>query len=389
MTGQKQTRAAISAFFIIMGMVFASWASRIPDVQQMYHLSNGQLGTLLFAIPFGHAFSIIPVGMMVSRFGSRRMTTVSMLMYAISLFAIPFATNYITLFLMLMALGFTANAMDVSINTQAVVLETQYGRSILSAFHGMWSLGGLFGGIIGAMFANIGMGLMPHFTTIFVISLAVIAICRRFLIQESTVQHAKENTEPFNLKHIDSILWILGIIGFAGMFCEGATYDWSAVYFSKIVKPDATFIRAGYIAGVAAMTIGRLSADRFITRYGHKKVLECCSLFIIIGFALVVTIPDLIPASIGYALTGLGISAVCPICYSQAGRHPSVKTSTALTFVSSLGFIGFLISPPIIGWVSEVIGLRLTMIIGSLSGLTILIFSRTIKKGKQKQATLL
>ena len=373
----KMTRIAISAYFAAMGMVFASWASRIPDVQQQFALSNGQLGSLLFAIPFGHAFSIVPVGILVARYGSRIMTIVSMTLYAVALMLVALMGSYFTLFLMLMVLGAMANAMDVAVNTQAVALQERYGRSIMSALHGTWSLGGLLGGIIGATFASAGLGLIPHFATVLLLCLIVIAWSAQYLLPESEVKRTDEAVEPFNIRHIDAILWILGLIAFAGEFCEGVTYDWSAVYFKEVVHADVEMLRAGYIGGVAAMTLARFISDRFITRYGALRVLIADSVLIALGFALVVCTPYLVSATLGYCLVGLGMASVVPICYGMSGRCSSVKTSTALTFVSSLGFLGFLISPPIIGWISQAIGLHTTMIFGAFTGIIIYLLAKS------------
>ena len=154
MSGKRNKRMAIGAFFMAQGLIFASWASRIPDVKSMLSLSDGELGTLLFTIPIGEAVSIIPTGMLVARYGSKVSAAVALAMYALSLASLPLAGSFWMLAVQLFCLGFSVNVLSVSINTQAVFLEKIYDRSIMSSFHGMWSLGGLTGGIIGAGFAH-------------------------------------------------------------------------------------------------------------------------------------------------------------------------------------------------------------------------------------------
>ena len=368
---------AIGAFFMAQGLIFASWASRIPDVKNIMSLGDGELGTLLFAIPIGEAVSIIPTGMLVARYGSKITAPIALAMYALSLASLPFATCFWMLAAQLFCLGFSVNVLSVSVNTQAVFLENIYGRSIMSSFHGMWSLGGLIGGVIGAAFAHFTPSLSVHFTTILVFCLALIAVCNKLLIpgRESA---DKGETENFSIRKIDPYIWILGIVTFASMFSEGITYDWSAVYFVSVIHADDSLIRMGYVAALGAVTLGRFITDHFVERYGAPRILMVCGALMFTGFLIVVVLPYLIPATIGFALIGLGISSVCPLSNSLAGRHSTMKTSTAITIISSIGFIGFLIAPPVIGWMSEAIGLHLTILLGSLSGLLTLIMVRKL-----------
>ena len=245
---------AIGAFFMAQGLIFASWASRIPDVKSMLSLSDGELGTLLFTIPIGEAVSIIPTGMLVARYGSKVSAAVALAMYALSLASLPLAGSFWMLAVQLFCLGFSVNVLSVSINTQAVFLEKIYDRSIMSSFHGMWSLGGLTGGIIGAGFAHFLPQLAWHFTSILVVCLLLIAVCYHLLIpgRESA---DKGETVDFSIRNIDSYIWILGIITFASMFSEGITYDWSAVYFESVVHADNSLIRMGYVAALGAVTL--------------------------------------------------------------------------------------------------------------------------------------
>lgn len=242
-------RVAVAAYYFVPGVVFASWASRIPDVKQMLHLSNGQLGTVLFAIPIGQLLMMAFSGILVSRFGSKKMLVLSELLYVLVLFCIGSSTTVFHLILSLIAFGMMANLMNIATNTQACLVEKMYGRNIMSSFHGLWSLGGFSGGIIGAIFANTLLPIDVHFGTILALSILIVAVGFRFLINDAMAKAEEEDVPKFSFKTIDPILFLLGLMGFAGMFCEGTVYDWSSVYFSSVVKPDEAFIRAGYVAG--------------------------------------------------------------------------------------------------------------------------------------------
>ena len=169
-------RVAVAAYYFVPGVVFASWASRIPDVKQMLHLSNGQLGTVLFAIPIGQLLMMAFSGVLVSKFGSRKMILLAEVLYAFVLFCMGSSSTVFQLILSLMAFGMMANLMNIATNTQACLVEKMYGRNIMSSFHGLWSLGGFSGGIIGAVFANTLLPIEVHFGAVLVMSLLIIAM---------------------------------------------------------------------------------------------------------------------------------------------------------------------------------------------------------------------
>lgn len=367
----RNKRIAIGACYFVPGVVFASWASRIPDVKELLHLSNGQLGSVLFAIPIGQLLMMAFSGILVSRFGSKKMLMLSEFLYAASLFAIGLCDNVLHLIMALVALGMMANLMNIATNTQACYLEKLYGRNIMSSFHGMWSLGGFAGGIIGALFAGTLLPASVHFTSVLVASVIIVALCFRNLVSESLAKAEDEDVPKFSFRSVDPTLILLGVMGFGGMFCEGTVYDWSSVYFLTVVKPDAAFIRAGYIAGMGAMTLGRFLADGFVTKYGPSRVLKVCGLLILGGLLLAASLPYLITATLGFLFVGFGISSSVPICYSVAGKLGTMKASIAITIVSSISFFGFLVGPPVIGWLSELSNLRIALSLAACFGLFI------------------
>ena len=373
-------RVAVAAYYFVPGVVFASWASRIPDVKQMLHLSNGQLGTVLFAIPIGQLLMMAFSGILVTKFGSKRMLVLCELFYALALLSIGFSNTVFHLILSLVAFGMMANLMNIATNTQACLLEKMYGRNIMSSFHGLWSLGGFSGGIIGSVFANTLLPIPVHFGSILVMSVLVIFIGYHFLVDDQTAAAEEEDVPMFSLRSIDPVLFLLGLMGFGGMFCEGTVYDWSSVYFSSVVKPDEAFIRAGYVAGMGAMTLGRFLADGFVTKYGPAKVLKTCGVLILVGLWMAACLPYLITATLGFLLVGFGISSSVPICYSIAGKLGTMKASIALTIVSSISFFGFLVGPPVIGWLSEATNLRIAISIAACFGLFIAFIAGKVSK---------
>ena len=373
---------AVAAYYFVPGVVFASWASRIPDVKHLLHLSNGQLGSVLFAIPIGQLLMMSFSGILVSKLGSKRMVTVAEVFYALALMGIGCSRSLFQLVACLVAFGMMANLMNIATNTQACLLEKQYGRNIMSSFHGLWSLGGFAGGIVGALFAGTAWPITVHFGAVLFLAWVIIAVGYRFLVDDATASAEEEDVPGFSFRTIDPTLFLLGLMGFGGMFCEGTVYDWSGVYFSSVVKPDEAFLRAGYIAGMGAMTLGRFLADGFVTKYGPSRVLKVCGVLIVSGLWLAAALPYLVPATLGFLLVGFGISSSVPICYSIAGKLGTMKASIALTIVSSISFFGFLVGPPIIGWLSEATDLRIALAIAACFGLFIAFLAGKVgKKG--------
>ncbi len=372
-------RVAVAAYYFVPGLVFASWASRIPDVKHLLHLNNGQLGSILLAIPLGQLLMMGFSGVLVSKLGSKKMLVVAEVLYAAVLLAMGCSSTVFHLTLSLVGFGMMANLMNIATNTQACLVEKLYGRNIMSSFHGLWSLGGFAGGIVGAVFANTVLPIEAHFGTVLALSLLILAAGFHFLVNDEQAMAEEEDVPKFSFRTIDPVLFLLGLMGFAGMFCEGTVYDWSGVYFTSVVKPDEVFICAGYVAGMGAMTLGRFLADGFVTRYGAARVLKVCGLLILCGLLLATLLPYLVTATLGFLLVGFGISSSVPICYSIAGKLGTVKASIAITIVSSISFFGFLVGPPVIGWLAEAFNLRVALSIASLLGLIIAILSRRVK----------
>lgn len=383
MAQQKLPRIRLSIFYFyfIMGLIFASWASRIPDIKSSLNLNDGQLGQVLFAMPLGQLLMMVVSGYLVNKFGSRIILITAMTLYAMALTLIPQANSFIQLFLVLFLFGITSNMANIAVNTQAVSLEALYKRNIMSSFHGLWSLGGLTGGILGAVFAETKFSIFTHLVIILILGVIGIIIFSRGLLAQDIKENSDAKTSKKAFK-LDSAIIILGLIGFGSMFCEGTMFDWSSVYFSTIIKPDETFVRMGYIASMGAMTFGRFVADRFVNRYQASVVLRFCGILITSGLLLATIAPGLIISTFGFLFIGLGVSSIVPICYSAAGRLKTMSASIAITAVSSISFLGFMIGPPLIGLLSEITDLRIALLAASSFGILIIILSyqyRSIK----------
>lgn len=378
----RKARAAVAACYFIPGLIFASWASRIPDIKSALALSDGELGSALFAIPVGQLGMMALSGYLTNRLGSLRMLVAGIAAYSVALTLIPLSYNFLSLFALLILFGAAANLVNISVNTQACDVENLYGRNIMSSFHGIWSLGGLSGGLIGMAFARFSPSIGIHFITVAAIGIAGLAAVTGHLVADPQPT-AGERPQGSLLSRIDSVIILLGFTAFAGMFCEGTLFDWSGVYFATVVLPPDHLVRLGYVAGMGMMALGRFVADGFVNRHGPTPVLVASGCLITAGLLVAVSLPSIFWATTGFMLVGLGISSVVPICYSLAGHHPGMSASTAIALVSSVSFIGFMIGPPLIGLIAQTSNLRIALGCASVFGLLVSLLATRRKAARQ------
>jgi MFS family permease len=356
MTATTKSRVAVSAFFFLPGLCFASWASRIPDISAKLGMNSGQLGQLLLAIPLGSLVSLPLAGWLVSSWGSRRTVLLASVLYACFLPLLGWAGSFWTLAPALALFGFAGNMLNIAVNTQAIGLQQFYPKPIMGSFHGLWSLAGFLGGALGTALIGWHQPPLRHFVLVLVVCLAIASWAQAYTLRQDVGKTEEEG--GLSLRHPDPYLLRIGLIAFCGMMSEGAMFDWAGVYFQKVVRPDATLVTAGYVACMSTMALGRFLSDYFTHRFGTVRMLQLSSALIVSGLVLAVGFPYLVPAVGGFLLIGFGIASVVPLSYSSAGRATSVSPGVALALVSTIGFLGFLMGPPLIGFLAQLFSLR-------------------------------
>lgn len=360
---------AVGAFFFLTGLCFSSWASRIPDFQRMFDLSEGQLGTLLLGMPAGSLIALPLAAWAVYKYGSRYVVLAGMSLYIVSLVSLGFATSSFQLALLVVVVGVLGNVMNISLNTQALSIEKDYGRSILSSFHGSWSLAGFVGAGIGAGMVFLDLSPLVHYLLISVIGGGIIIWSQRFIISEDSVKESAGG--GFVFKKPDALILRIGFVGFCGMMCEGCMFDWSGVYTAKVVNAPIALVPLGFFSFMGAMAFGRFLADKVANRYGKIWVLRLSGILIFSGLCLAVLIPLLTFVLVGFVLVGLGTASVVPLSYSIVGRSQTYPPGIAIAMVSSISFFGFLLGPPLIGFIAEIFNLKTSFAIISVIGLAI------------------
>lgn len=371
MTQLQKRRIALGSLFFIAGLCFASWASRIPDIQVKFNLSEAQLGTLLLGLPIGSLVALPLAGWAVHRFGSRKVILASSIGYMTFLPLIGFSDSILILIPVIMVFGMIGNMMNISLNTQALALEDSYGRSILASFHGLWSLAGFAGAGIGA--GMIYFDILPsfHYLVIACIVACAVLSAKSFLINESRAGGGG----GLVLKKPDDLLLRIGLIAFLGMLAEGCMFDWSGVFFKKVVEIQPGLVALGYVSFMGAMASGRFLTDRIINKIGRIKTFRFSGALIFLGLVLSVMFPLPLTATIGFLMVGFGVAAIIPIAYSTAGRSKLYSPGLALAMVSTISFFGFLLGPPLIGYIAEIFDLKVSFTLIAISGLGIAILS--------------
>ena len=375
---KKRIRIAVALFYFSMGLCFASWASRIPDIKTALKLSDAAFGTILFALPVGQFLMMPFSGKLVTHLGSSKVILFAVPLYALSLTNLGLATQGWHLAIGLFLFGVFGNMCNIAINTQGIAAEKLYERPIMSAFHGGWSIAGFTGALVGLAMINLKVLPYLHFWIVIIMVFVIISMNYRMLIQGKSGPAMASAKKKFFSKP-DSTLLQLGVIGFCSMASEGAMFDWSGVYFKDVVKAPSSLVILGYTSFMIMMASGRFVADGLAARFGRKHLLQVSGIMISSGLFLSVFFPYVLTSTIAFMMVGLGVSSIVPSVYSAAGKHKTIAPGIALATVSSVSFLGFLMGPPLIGYISAAAGLRYSFAVIGIFGIGITLLVSKIK----------
>ena len=386
---KEHIRFAVLSFFLAQGLCFSSWASRIPDIKEIFTVNDALYwGIVLFMIPVGKFVAIPLAGYLVSKLGSRIMVQISIMGYALSLFAIGTALNIYMLGVFLFCFGVFWNLCDISLNTQGIGIERLYGRTIMASFHGGWSLAACLGALIGFIMIVSDVTPFWHFTLIAALILLLTMVSRRYLQDDVSTADVKEEavedkSEKWQyIKKPEMLLIKLGLVGLFALVVESAMFDWSGVYFESVLQVPKS-LQIGFLVFMVMMTVGRFLANYAYQIWGKQRVLQLSGAFIFIGFftsALLGSTVDsmalkVIVNSFGFMLVGLGISSMVPTIYSLVGAKSKTPVGIALTILSSISFIGSLVAPLLIGAISQAFNMEYAYMVVGLLGLCILLMT--------------
>ena len=374
----QSARVGVAILFFLNGMSFATWATRIPAVQARLALTPGELGLALFGTAAGALVAMNLSGYLATRFGSRSVTTIAALSLCLMLPLLALAPTLPALVTTLVLFGASNGSMDVAMNTQGVAVERQYGRPILNSFHACYSFGGLVGALVGGFVASHGIAPLPHFLGIALLCTILTLSAARSLLPTHT---DAQRTGVAFARPTRAIL-ALGLVAFCVVLGEGAIADWSAIYLNGTLRTGAGLAAAGYAAFSVVMAVGRGVGDPLTARLGPRTMVRLGGLVAALGLTLALVVNWIPMALLGFGLVGAGFSVVFPLTLSAAGRTSKQAAGSAIAAVATCGYVGFLIGPPVIGFVADVLSLRTALGFVVVLSLCAAVFARAVGSGK-------
>jgi MFS family permease len=371
----RRARAAVATLFFILGAGFGSWAVRIPDVQHRLHLSAGALGSCLLAVALGSMVGMPAADLLGARVDSARAAPAAAIGFAAALGLAAAAPGLATLLIALLLLGFGNGMLSVQMNSQGVRLERHRGRPVMAACYAACSVGGLVGSVTASLAAEARIAPAVHLAVVAGI-LAALAVCADpFLIAGPA---APALGGGFLLPRVGAAALPLGLLAFCDQFCEGTVADWSTVYLHNAVHVRAALAGIGYAAFVIAMAGGRLAGDALSSRFGPRRLVRAAGALAFAGACTSLLGRTLLPVAGGFAVLGLGLSAVFPRAVSAAGRRGGGHSESAVAAVSTIGYSGFLVGPPLVGYAAQFTSLSLAMAVMLQCSIGIMLLSRVL-----------
>lgn len=369
----RRTRAGVATFFFLNGAVFGNWVPRIPEVQERLGLDDAELGIALLGMAAGALVALASAGLIVERLGSRRSTSWSALAYSFAVVLPAASTNLSTLAAGLVALGASNAVLDVGMNAQGIGVERRTARLVLPYFHAAFSVGTLVGAGSGAAFAAAGVAPSTHLLGIGI----AFALCALLASPTLLPDADRSPRKRRSLAHPTKPLLVLGVVGFCGLLAEGAVADWSAIYLRRAFGAGHGLAGAGYVAFASTMVLGRLLGVRLTRLLGPVTLVRGGGAGTAIGVALVILPGRMDAAVLGFAVMGAALSCVFPLVLSAAGRARGAPTGPAIATVSIMGYTGFLVGPPAIGFVAGASSLAGGLTLVGVLGVVILVLGHT------------
>lgn len=374
----KRTKAARKAsllIFLVCGIGLSSWAPMVPFAKINLGLDDAALGLVLLSLGAGAILTMPFTGFFINKFGSRKVMLVSAIMIAIALPILLLTKSAPELAAILFIFGASIGSIDVAMNSHAVLVQEKYGRHIMSSFHGMFSLGGLAGSI-GLGFL-IKMGLSPSVAAVSISVMLVVIAGSQY--QYLFAKSEEKSVDSFSFSLPTGPVVALGLMCFVFFLAEGALLDWSAVFlqFNRNFEPSMAGL--GYAVFSVAMAVMRLTGDKIIHKIGSSKVVLYGALVASAGYFIAVLIPWPGAALIGFALVGLGAANVVPVFFTAAGNIPGIAPSVSLPAVTTLGYMGQLAGPAMIGFIADAFSLPIAL---GFVGVLLLICAFTYKEKK-------
>ena len=383
----RRARVAVGACFFVNAVFYANLVPRLPEVKAELGLSNSSLGAALAMLPLGALLAGLSSAVLMRRFGSARVASYGLIVLGLAVWAVSVVPNWPVLAAALLVAGAMDAIVDVAQNAHGLRVQRLYRRSILNAFHGIWSIGAVAGGLAGSVAAGFGVPLVVHLGVAAVVFGGAALVSYRALLPGSDAADREPEPTPETAptpgrsarRAAVPVLAALGLLAVCGAVVEDAGASWSALYLRTELAAGAATAGLGFVALQAAMTIGRLTGDRVVDRFGQRRVVEVGGVLIAAGMGLALAVPSVATTLAGFALAGLGVATLVPAVYHAADELPGLAHGSGLTVINWLLRVGFLLSPPVIGVLADATSLRVALLLVVLAGLGALLLGRSLR----------
>ncbi|WP_159325217.1 MFS transporter [Streptomyces tendae] len=377
----KHARYAVAAVFAVHGSVTGSFATRVPWLQDHAGVSAGQLGLALAFPALGASLAMPLAGRVSHRFGARTALRGLLALWTLALTLPSLAPNLLTLCLALFVYGATAGMSDVAMNALGVEIENRLDKSIMSGLHGMWSAGALTGSAAGTLAAHLGTDARTHhLLAAAVLTVTGLVACTWVL----DLQPAEDEDPPPRFALPPRSALLIGAVGFCAVFAEGASLDWSAVYLRDELETSAGLAAACTTGFTLTMALARLAGDKVVDRFGAVRTVRVSGVLATLGGLLVVVGGHPAVAMTGFALMGLGIAVVVPLCFAAAGRAGS-NPSLAIAGVATITYTSGLVAPSAIGGLAQATSLVVSFGLVTLLACCLVVFARVLRAGDRNR----
>lgn len=374
----RSARLACAYYFAMAGLAMGTIMTRIPALKQQTGVDESRLGQALLGIGIG-AVLAFPLGtLLCRRYGSRIVMTVGTLLMLIGFPLVGLSQDGIQLTVCFFSLGMVFGGLDVAINVHAVEVERLLAKPCMSLLHGMYSLGGLIGALLAALLAV----LTPwwHFVSLALAGLLGLAYFARMLLPPNPMS---DNDAPPGFRMPPLSLLGLGLLTICSFVAEGSVADWSALLLHDVLSASEQVAALGFAAFSATMVAGRLLGDRLRSAFEEVTLLRGLGAVATLGMSIAILSPWVALSILGFGLAGLGLSVIVPILISAAGNQPGVEPAIGVAAVSSMGYGGLMLGPPLIGMLANTTGLRQALLVSVALCLVILLRAGLVKSGRK------
>jgi hypothetical protein len=348
---------AVAGAFMLNGVVFGAWAARIPAVKANTGLDEAGLGFALLGASVGAVLTMTFGGALGSRFGTHVMTPLTTIGCAILLPAMGAAWNFASLTLALLVFGISQGTMDVCMNANGIAVEKAGAGPIMSRLHAAWSIGAFVGALVSSQVAGLGIAVLPEFVVIGT------AVALAGVVLRITMLPDRHAGAGLGLRLPTGHLALLGLLALFGLMAEGSATDWSGVYMQRAVGASEGLAGLAVAAFAGSMALARLVGDRLVILLGPKILVGGGAALAALGLGLALLVPVAAAAISGFALMGLGLAAVVPTIFRAGGSQPGIPASVGIAAVSTMGYAGGLIGPPLIGTMAGAVTLRGSLVL--------------------------